>query len=105
MSFDDDFDDPVDDYSGFRNLHNDFESHSPADESGASQTVFDPMDIKDPASAFFFLGDDAQDEIVGSNKKKMRCRSCQHHFRGEIFDSCPKCHSFDTEEMIGEIDY
>jgi hypothetical protein len=31
----------------------------------------DPTDISDPASAYFLLSDDAQDEITGTDKKRM----------------------------------
>ncbi|MBL7172500.1 MAG: hypothetical protein ISS68_06650 [Desulfobacteraceae bacterium] len=40
-----------------------------------------------PVSAYFFLSDDAQDEISGGNKKNLKCRSCGHRFTGEIYDS------------------
>jgi hypothetical protein len=64
----------------------------------------DPMDITDPASAYFFLSDDAQNEITGSDKKKMKCLSCGHTFVGEMYDRCPECFSSDTEQMTGEND-
>ncbi len=44
----------------------------------------DPIDIVNPVSAYFFLSDDAQDEINGSHKKKMKCLSCGLMFKGEI---------------------
>jgi len=31
---------------------------------------FDPMDIANPVSAYFFLSDDAQNEIAGTDKKR-----------------------------------
>ena len=65
---------------------------------------FDLMDIVDPASAYFFLSDDAQDEISGRKKKNMTCRSCAHRFTGESYDTCPKCFGLDTEEVIDEND-
>jgi len=49
-----------------------------------SGSGIDPMDISDPASAYFLLSDDAQDEITGTGKKKMKCRGCDHRFAGEI---------------------
>ncbi len=64
---------------------------------------FDPMDIVNPVSAYFFLSDDAQDEISGGEKKDMKCRSCGHGFAGESYDSCPECFSLDTEEAAGRI--
>ncbi len=66
--------------------------------------LFDPMDITNPVSAYFFLSDDAQDEISGSDKKKMKCFSCGHRFIGEFYDSCPKCFSSDPEEVVSTID-
>jgi predicted Zn-ribbon and HTH transcriptional regulator len=64
----------------------------------------DSMDISDPASAYFLLSDDAQDEITGTGKKRMKCRSCGYRFTGEIYDRCPKCDSLDTEELLSFID-
>jgi len=60
----------------------------------------DPMDISDPASAYFLLSDDAQEDINATGKKKMKCRSCGHRFTGEIYDRCPKCDSLETEEVL-----
>lgn len=60
----------------------------------------DPMDITEPASAYFLLSDDAQDEISGGDRKKMKCLSCGYMFMGEIYDSCPECFSPDTEEVM-----
>ncbi len=60
------------------------------------------MDIVSPVSAYYFLSDDSQDEITGSEKKKMKCPSCGHRFRGKIYDSCPECFSPETEEVIDE---
>jgi len=64
----------------------------------------DPTDITDPASAYFLLSDDAQDEITGTGKKRMKCRSCGHRFLGEIYDRCPTCDSLNTEEVLSFID-
>ncbi len=65
---------------------------------------FAPMDIANPVSAYFFLSDDAQDEISGGKKKNMKCQSCGHGFAGESYDSCPECFSLDTEEIADEKD-
>jgi len=62
------------------------------------------MDIVSPVSAYSFLSNDSQDEITGSEKKKMKCPSSGHTFRGEIYESCPECFSLDTEEMADEKD-
>ena len=63
---------------------------------------FDPTDIANPVSAYFVLSDDAQDEISGGKKKDMKCGLCGHRFAGESYESCPKCYSSDTEEVIDE---
>jgi uncharacterized OB-fold protein len=70
----------------------------------ASEGRLDPMDISDPASAYFLLSDDAQDEITGASKAKMKCRACGHRFTGEIYDRCPKCDRLNTEEVLSFID-
>jgi len=66
------------------------------------QERLDPTDIANPVSAYFFLSDDAQDKISGSNKKRMKCLSCGHTFRGEIYDRCPECFGSYTEEVPDE---
>ena len=58
------------------------------------------MDIANPVSAYFFLSDDAQDEISGSNRKRMKCLSCMHMFKSEIYGRCPECFSSDIEEVL-----
>ena len=63
------------------------------------------MDIANPVSAYFFLSDDAQDEISGRDKKRMKCLSCGYMFRGEIYDRCPECFSSDTEDVADEKDH
>jgi predicted Zn-ribbon and HTH transcriptional regulator len=70
----------------------------------ASEGRLDPTDISDPVSAYLFLSDDAQDEIAGSGKKRMKCRACGRRFMGEIYDRCPKCDSLDTEEVLSFLD-
>jgi rubrerythrin len=62
------------------------------------------MDIVNPVSAYFFLSDDAQDEISGEKKENMKCQSCGHRFAGETYESCPECFSPDTEEAADEKD-
>jgi predicted Zn-ribbon and HTH transcriptional regulator len=80
-----------------------------ADSAGSmldevSGSGLDPMDITDPVSAYLFLSDDAQDEIAGSDKKRMKCRACGSRFTGETYDRCPKCDSLNTEEVLSFID-
>jgi hypothetical protein len=59
----------------------------------------DPMDISDPASAYLLLSDDAQDEVTGTGKKRMKCCSCGH-----TRDGC-QAYTVDREpqKQIGKI--
>ena len=70
------------------------------EDSEQPDSGFDPLDIKDPQSAYLFLSDDAQDEIDGKDKTKMKCLSCGCEFVGEINDCCPDCLSADIEETF-----
>ena len=97
MEWDDEYD----------NGYNDMDNASQREESMPDKSAeggFDPMNIVNPVSAYFFLSDDAQDEIRGSDRKKMKCLSCGHRFSGEINDSCPECLSSDTEDVADEKD-
>ena len=97
MDWDDEYD----------NGYNDMDNASQREESMPDKRAeggLDPMDIANPVSAYFFLSDDAQDEISGGKKKNMKCRSCGHRFAGESHNSCPECFSLDTEEIADEKD-
>ncbi|MFH1950147.1 MAG: hypothetical protein ABIL06_00875 [Pseudomonadota bacterium] len=83
--------------------HNSHREDSSPDKS--TEGGLDPMDIANPVSAYFFLSDDLQDELSGRDKKRMKCLSCGHVFRGEFYDSCPECFSSDTEEVTDEKDH
>jgi len=87
MDWDDEFDN---EYDGM-----DYASHRDAAvlDTGSEGGV-DPMNIADSASSYFLLSDDAQDEITGSDKKKMECVSCGHRFVGEFYDRCPRVLQF-----------
>ena len=76
----------------------------PGTDDSNSEEPFDSVDISNPVSAYFFLSDDAQDEILGKDKKKMKCLDCGHQFKGEIYDSCPECFGAMTEEVLSEKD-
>jgi len=78
--------------------------HASAMPDDTSLGCLDPTDISDPASAYFLLSDDAQDEITGTGKKKMKCLSCGHRFMGEIYDRCPECFSSDTKWILSQED-
>lgn len=97
MLWDDEFDSDYDDGM------NESSYHQTMPEQGTAEDL-DPFDLKNPASAYLFLSDDAQDEITGSNKKKMKCLSCGHVFMGEVYDYCPECFSSDTDEAVTEAD-
>jgi hypothetical protein len=89
------------DYNGYGDMDHASHRNSSLLDKGAEGGL-DPMDIANPVSAYFFLSDDAQDEITRSDKKRMKCLSCGHIFRGEIYDRCPECFSMDTEEVADE---
>jgi predicted Zn-ribbon and HTH transcriptional regulator len=97
MDWDDEFDNRHDGMT--HDLHRDNAMHGIDPAAG-----LDPTNMTDPASAYFLLSDDAQNEIAGSDKKRMKCRVCSHRFTGEIYDRCPKCDSLDTEEVLSFID-
>ena len=73
-------------------------------DKGSPEGGVDPMEIANPVSAYFFLSDDAQDEISWKKKKNMKCGSCGHRFAGESYDSCPECYSLNIEETAHEKD-
>ncbi len=98
MDWDDDFD------TG----HDDIAHGAHRDNSMPEKNLLgglDPLDITNPASAYLFLSDDAQDEINGSDKKNMKCLSCSYRFMGDIYDRCPKCESLNTEEVLSFTDH
>ena len=71
---------------------------------GSSEGGFNPTDISNPVSAYLFLSDDAQEEISGRGRKTMKCLSCEHCFKGGIYDNCPKCYDVHVEEVVAGID-
>jgi hypothetical protein len=87
------------DYNGYGDMDHASHRNSSLLDKGAEGGL-DPMDIANPVSAYFFLSDDAQDEISGRDKKRMKCLSCGHRFAGERYDNCPECHSVNTEEAV-----
>ena len=98
MDWDDEFDNGHDDM--------DVVSHrnTSIQEKNGSEGGIDPLDIANPASAYFFLSDDAQDEIGAAKRKNMKCRSCGRRFAGESYESCPECYSVNTEGTADEKD-
>ena len=99
MSWDDEFDEGYDDALEYDVSGSDIPETIDMPDKGGAEDGVDPMDITNPVSAFFFLSDDAQDELQGSDKRKIRCLSCGHRFVGETYDNCPKCFSSNTEEL------
>jgi len=83
-------------------IHGGDRTGSILDEGSGAE--LDPLDISNPSSAYLFLSDDAQDEISGVSKTRMKCLSCGNQFMGEIYDRCPKCDSLNTEEAISILD-
>lgn len=100
MDWDDSYDEEWDDATEFGDRGYDSYGGSKFSEGDASKDGFDPTDIANPVSAYFFLSDDAQDEIECSGRKRMKCSSCGHLFHGESFDPCPKCGNYLTEEIF-----
>ena len=93
MDYDHELDDEYeDDYEDYASSYHNF-------LQDGSKNDIDPLDIKDPKSAYFYLSDDVQDEFGNTGKRKMRCESCGHKFKGDIIVSCPNCYSLDTEEI------
>jgi len=64
----------------------------------------DPLDITNPVNTYLLLSGDAQDEITGTGKKRMKFLFCGQRFTGEVSDSCPERFSPDTEEVPDEND-
>lgn len=97
MDWDDEYD------NGYNDMVHTSHRDSSVPDTDNSDGGLDFKDIANPVSAYFFLSDDAQDEISGTHKKKMKCHSCGYRFMGETYDSCPKCYSVNTEEVIAGI--
>lgn len=95
MDWDDEYDNRYDEV-------NDASHRDEATSDKSAEGRLDLMDIVNPVGAYFFLSDDAQDEICGEKKKNMKCLSCGHRFTGESYDRCPECFGSDTEEVPDE---
>ena len=98
MDWDDEYD------NGYNDMDNASQRDGSMPDKGSSEGGLDPMNIANPVSAYFFLSDDAQDEITRAKKKNMKCGSCGHRFAGEFYESCPECFSSDIAEVIDEND-
>jgi hypothetical protein len=73
MDWDDEFD------SGYDGIGDSSQQHGIIDEK-RNNCDFDPMDVANPISAYFFLSDDAQDEISVRKRNTIICRSCGLRF-------------------------
>jgi len=104
MDFDDEFDEEYDDAVEYEDLDHDSSESRDISEDNDSKSDFDPLDITNPFSAYFSLSDDVQDDLQGSDKRKMKCLSCGHRFRGDLCDNCPECFSYNTEEVMADFD-
>jgi len=98
MDWDDEYD------NGYNDISHPSQRDSSMPDTGNSDGGLDFKDIANPVSTYFFLSDDAQDEISGEKKKNMKCGSCGHRFAGESYESCPECYNFNTEEAADEKD-
>ena len=85
MDFDDEFDDAWEDEFGGQ------------DEQSGDEIEEDTSLFESPLKAYMLLSDDAQDEIEGGKKIRLRCLLCSHKFGGSIGQACPACFSARTE--------
>ena len=67
MDWDDEFD------NGHDNMDVASCGNNSIQDGSSSKGGIDPLDIANPESAYFFLSDDAQDEISGEKKGNMKC--------------------------------
>jgi len=100
MFLDDDFEEQVGGAIDAGRDMNDTPSGTSSEGYDLCQDRLDPFDIGNPESAYFFLSDDAQEEIKSARERNMKCLSCGRRFSGKLFDSCPECDSFHTEEIV-----
>lgn len=105
MSFDDEFDEYFDDGPECGKIYDRAHQNSLRGDGESSREGIDPMNMSDPASAYFFLSDDAQNEITGFDCKMMKCRLCGHRFWGDVYDNCPNCNSLETEALFRDMDF
>ncbi len=98
MDWDDEFENGYDDMDAVS------QRNTSIQDKNGSQGGIDPLDIANPTSAYFFLSDDAQDEMGGGKRKNMKCRSCGRRFAGQFYESCPECYSVNIEGNVDEKD-
>lgn len=77
MDYDDDFDNHFD--SDPLGSSSNYDLSNGQDES---ENNLDPLNIRNPASAYFFLSDDVQDELGNPLNRKLKCLLCGHEFLG-----------------------
>ena len=64
-----------------------------SNDQGGVEKNLDPLNFRKPISAYFFLSDDAQDELGNSQKRKLKCLLCGHEFLGRKANHCPICYA------------
>ena len=63
MDWDDEFE------NGYDDMDSASQRNGAIQDKNGSERGIDPLDVANPASAYFFLSDDAQDEISGGKKR------------------------------------
>jgi len=71
-----------------------------SNDQGGAEAGLDPLDFRNPVNAYFFLSDDAQDELENPQNRKLECLLCGHEFLGRKTDRCPICYGTQFSEII-----
>ncbi len=82
IAFNDEFDDDYGGAPAYEDTYSGYDRDESVVDRNDSKNGFDPVDIAANPISYFFLSDDAQDEINGSGQKKMKCNSCGYRFMG-----------------------
>ena len=78
MDWDDEYD------KGYDEMSQPSHRSNSMSDNGSSEGELDPMNIANPVSAYFFLSDDAQDEINRTKKKEYEVRVVWAQIRWRI---------------------
>lgn len=70
-----------------------------SNDQGDVEKGLDPMNLRDPVNAYFFLSDDVQDELGNPQNRKLKCLLCGHEFQGRKTDHCPICYGTRVREI------
>jgi len=71
-----------------------------SNDQGGVEKHLDPLNYRDPVNSYFFLSDDAQDEIQNPQNHKLRCLLCGDEFLGQKTDQCPICYGRQFSKII-----